>query len=113
MELPLCRHKVSIYRHCQSIWQRQVADGCFCTWKELPRPTVTGDGIRREFFLVLPGRFGPVRPGDWIVEGDGPEQVSAPSQIPGAEKITWAKQMRDPGIFGPAGRLIHTEAGNA
>ena len=107
MEHPLCRHTVTLYR----AQGRQVVEGCFCTWKDLPKASILGDGSRREFFLVLPGRFGPLAPGDWVCQGVGPEGAQ-PADVPGAEKVTWARPMHDPGIFGPAGRLLHTEAGN-
>lgn len=112
MDYPLCRHTVTIYRESGLLWQRVLVDGCFCTWHDRQKPDITGSGSKREFFLVLPGRFGAVAPGDWICEGEGPEQVRHPSQIPGAEQVKWTKPMRDPGIFGVPGRLLHTEAGN-
>lgn len=112
MDYPLCRHTVTIYRESARLWQRQVADGCFCTWHDRQKPDITGSGSKREFLLVLPGRFGAVAPGDWICEGVGPTDVRHPSQIPGAEQVKWTKPMSDPGIFGVPGRLLHTEAGN-
>ena len=112
MDYPLCRHTATLYRAKGRIWERLVADGCFCSWKELPQRDITGDGSRREFFLVLPGHFGEIAPGDWICEGEGPEVTGHPSSVPGAQQVRWAKPMRDPGIFGTPGRLMHTEAGN-
>jgi hypothetical protein len=107
MEHPLCRHTVTLYR----AQGRQVVEGCFCTWKDLPKASILGDGSRREFFLVLPGHFGGIAPGDWVCEGVGPESGN-PSAMEGAQQVRWAKPMRDPGIFGSPGRLMHTEAGN-
>lgn len=112
MDYPLCRHTVTIYRASPGLWQRVVADGCFCTWTARQKRDITGDGSRREFFLVLPGELGTVSPGDWIVEGEGPTELAHPSQVPGAEQVKWTKHMRDPGSFGVPGRLLHTEAGN-
>ena len=110
MDYPLCRHTVTLYRAKGRSWERTVADGCFCTWRDLPQRDITGSS-RREFFLVLPGSFGAVAPGDWVYEGVGPESGS-PASVPGAEQVRWAKPMRDPGIFSAPGRLMHTEAGN-
>ena len=110
MDYPLCRHTVTIYRASGRGWERMVADGCFCTWRDLPQRDITGSS-RREFFLVLPGRFGGIAPGDWVCEGVGPESGN-PSAMEGAQQVRWAKPMRDPGIFGSPGRLMHTEAGN-
>ena len=112
MSYPLCRHTVTIYRPSARLWQRQVVEGCFCTWRHRQKQDITGDGSRREFFLVLPGHFGAVTPGDWICEDIGPTDVQHPSHIPGAEQVKWTKPMCDPGIFHAPGRLLHTEAGN-
>ena len=112
MSYPLCRHTVTIYRPSARLWQRQVVEGCFCTWRHRQKQDITGDGSKREFFLVLPGHFGAVTPGDWICEGVGPVEVQHPSHIPGAEQVKWTKPMCDPGIFHAPGRLLHTEAGN-
>ncbi len=111
MSHPLCRHTVTIYNFDGRQWQRLVAEGCFCSWHDRLKQDITGQGSARAFFLVLPGQLGEIAPGDWVCEGIGPENKS-PLAISGAEQVKWVKPMRDPGIFGPGGRLLHTEAGN-
>lgn len=112
MDYPLCRHTVTVYRPVGQLWQRQVAEGCFCTWRDRQKRDITGDGVQREFSLVLPAALGELAPGDWVVEGTGPADAQAPSRIPGAEMVTWVRPVHDPGIFGAPGCLLHTEAGN-
>ena len=104
--IPLCDQTVTVYRCTGTGLVRQVVDGCFCTWQDSQKEDILGGHPVRKFRLFLPREAGSVAPGDWVCQGEGPEDVIFPSQIPGVEQVLWVKSMLD------MGWLPHTEAGN-
>ena len=104
--IPLCDQTVTVYRCTVTGLVRQVVDGCFCTWQDSQKEDILGGHAVRKFRLFLPREAGSVAPGDWVCQGEGPEDVTFPSQIPSAEQVLWVKPMLD------MGWLPHTEAGN-
>ena len=104
--IPLCDQTVTVYRCTGTGLVRQVVDGCFCTWQDSQKEDILGGHPVRKFRLFLPREAGSVAPGDWVCQGEGPEDVIFPSQIPGAEQVLWVKPMQN------MGWLPHTEAGN-
>lgn len=104
--IPLCDQTVTVYRSLPGGFNRQVVDGCFCTWQDSHKEDILGGHNLRKFRLILPGEDAAIAPGDWICEGVGPENAVFPSQIPGAAQVMWVKPMQTLGL------LPHIEAGN-
>lgn len=105
MTHPLCTQTVTIYSHTPAGVDRRVVTGCFYHYEQVQ----TADGLEdTRFLLVLPAEE-PIRVGDRVYDGIGPEQVVweqfLPVNTPGLSQVAYVK----PYYFG--GRLHHREAG--
>ena len=92
MEHPLCDRVVTWYRNTPQGVQRQVIEGCFYSYTDVFLP----EGyLERRFFLVIPGRPA-LRPGDRVLEGEGPLTVDwhsfVPAAVEGLSQVDWVKQ---------------------
>ena len=81
MAFPLCEQTVTVYRMQDATLLRQVVNGCFFKWEDARQ----GDTpwLSRPFLLVIPGDF-PLRPGDRVFPGEGPETVEPAQFVPAA-----------------------------
>lgn len=101
---------VTVYRKEGDQILRRVLEGCFYRWKLEQRSDEWGSRQQTSFLLVIPGED-PIRPGDRVYDGDGP-QVSAaqwaqflPVHVPGLSEVAYTQVCRW------NDRVAHTEAG--
>lgn len=104
MTYPLCDRIVTLYRKNGDQVERYVLEDCYYRFTD-----VLEEGrFLRKFLLVRPGAF-PIRPGDRVLEGIGPEKVDwetfLPVNVPGLSQAEYAI----PNYW--LGQLIHWEAG--
>jgi len=101
---PLCDQTVTVYRREKGKVSRRVLEDCFYKFTD----TVENDRFVRKFLLVLPGAE-PLRPGDRVFDGIGPETVNweefLPVNVPGLSQAAYA----EPYYF--LGKVHHWEAG--
>lgn len=103
----LCDRTVTIYRKQGSQILRQVIENAYLQWHRQQRTEVMGRSNQQKFLLIVPGDAQNVFPGDWVVEGIGPEvsswcdvtQNKAAGEVSYTEPYYWE------------GTLCHTEAG--
>ena len=103
--LPLCDRTVTVYRKEGDRVTRTVVQGCFYQYEDV----LGEDTFQRKCLLIRPGAEG-FRPGDRVLDGVGPEEVSwegfLPVNVPGLSELSYAT----PWYW--AGEYSHWEAGN-
>ena len=101
----LCDQTVTIYR--KGIRQ-VISNACLQTKVSTPQKSY-GKSLEKTFRLIIPGDL-PLRPGDRIYRGTGPDQIQwqtfLPAQIPQLYEISFVK----PCFW--EGEITHWEAGN-
>ena len=110
LDYSLCQQTVTVYRKEGEELSRKVAEKCYFS-ASISTPTEHyGKSKEKKFLLIIPGEEIPLRPGDRIFVGIGPETVDwqtfLPARIPEVFAVSFAK----PCYWN--GELTHWEAGN-
>lgn len=109
----LCRQTVTVYRQeAPGQYSRRVFRGAFLERRRQVETGRTGSAGESSFLLVIPGEEVPVRPGDKVLPGEGPEitdregwSALIPARVPGLVVVGYV----EPRYW--QGKLCHTEAG--
>lgn len=112
LDYSLCRQTVTVYRQeAPGQYSRRVFRRAFLERRRQVETGRTGSGGESAFLLVLPGEEVPVRPGDKVLPGEGPEIATReewaafiPARVPGLVVEYVAPRYWK-------GKLCHTEAG--
>lgn len=112
LDYRLCRQTVTIYRQeAPGQYSRRVFQGAFLEQRRQVETSKTGSTGESSFLLVLPGDGAPVRPGDKVLPGEGPEVTTReewaaliPAKVPGLVVVGRV----EPRYW--QGKLCHTEA---
>ena len=103
----LCDRTVTVYRNENGKITRQVAENCHL-WETVSTPMESGGkSMEKTFRLIIPGDF-PLRPGDRVYGGIGPETVDWQRFLPAL-----VPQVYEIGAVRPCfwdGELTHWEA---
>lgn len=108
----LFTQQVTVYRLLSKHVSRQVLSGCYFHTESCLEPHVTGNRVRKDFMLVVPGPQQPLMPGDLVYLGEGPIvtddmwQDFIPATVPELVQVEYVQ----PVYF--RGALHHTEAGS-
>lgn len=108
-----CCQTVTIYRQeGPGQYSRRVCHRAFLELRRGKELSKTGSAGENSFLLVIPGEEIPVRPGDKVLLGEGPEVLSRedwaafiPAKVPGLVVVGYV----EPKYW--RGKLCHTEAG--
>ncbi len=98
---------VTVYRKEGSQVLRKVIENTYLQWQSQQTEDTLGRRTQQKFLMILPGAVQSVLPGDWVMEGIGPELTSwrqvleetSAAEVGYAEPYYWR------------GVLCHTEAG--
>lgn len=110
MDYPMCCQTVTVYRKEGSAVTRRVARDCYYRYEDALTEDEQGQRFVRRFLLIQPGEL-PLRPGDRVLEGEGPEVTAAqwegfvPVNVPGLSQAAYATAWR------LSGQVCHWEAG--
>lgn len=109
LDYSLCDRTVTVYRKTDAGITRQVAGNCHLSGTVTVPTESYGKSGLKTFLLIIPGDF-PLRPGDRIYDGIGPETVDwqrfVPALIPQLYEISFAR----PCFW--EGQIAHWEAGH-
>ena len=108
-----CCQTVTVYRQeAPGQYSRQVFPRAFLELKRQVETGKTGSAGESSFLLVIPGEEIPVKPGDKVLLGEGPEITTReewaaliPARVPGLVVVGYV----EPKYW--QGKLCHTEAG--
>ena len=100
----LCTQTVTLYRRQGSAVQRIVLEGCYLEMEQRLSRDALGQQREYRFLLIVPGQEQMVFPGDRILEGIGPEELSW-ALTSGFAQVEYAK------VCCWEGSICHTEAG--
>lgn len=105
----LCDQTVTVYRKEAETVSRWVAENaCLSAKCAMPRE-IYGKSLEKTFQLIIPGDF-PLRPGDRIYRGIGPEAPNWQSFIPALIPELYEVSFVRPCCWN--GEVTHWEAGN-
>lgn len=110
-----CCQTVTIYRQeAPGQYSRRVFHRAFLEYRRRVDIGKTGSAGESTFLLVIPGEEVPVRPGDKVFPGEGPEIATReewaafiPARVPGLVVVGYV----EPKYW--QGKLCHTEAGDS
>ena len=109
MDYSLCDETVTFYRKTEEGIHRRVLDGVRFI-RQIAAPTESyGKSKEKKFLLIIPGDF-PLRPGDRIFAGIGPEVTDWETFLPAAVEELYEISFVKPCYWD--GELVHWEAGN-
>jgi hypothetical protein len=106
----ICDQTVTVYRKTGGTVERRVRRGCYYHYEDCLREGDRGLQFQRKFLLIQPGDE-PLRPGDRVMEGEGPEvraeqwESFLPATVPGLSQAAYAA----PWCW--EGKIRHWEAG--
>lgn len=108
LDYSLCDQTVTLYRSNGNAVTRQVVEGAFYRWQDRGADYKWGASPRRSFLLILPGDVD-IAPGDRVIDGIGPEQVSWLSFTPAT--VDTLSEVDYVTTHYWEGRVCHREAG--
>ncbi len=107
IDYSFCNRTVTIYRKQKNQVLRQVIENAYFQRQEQQKADTLGQSTRQKFLLILPGNVQNVFPGDWVMDGVGPEAANwcEVTQKKGAGEVSYAEAYYWDGV------LCHMEAG--
>ena len=109
MDYSLCNEIVTIYRKTAGTICRQVVENARLI-RQIATPTESyGKSMEKKFLLIIPGDF-PLRPGERVFAGIGPEVTDWERFVPAAVEELYEISFVKPCYWD--GEPVHWEAGN-
>lgn len=105
----LCRQTVTVYRKTEGEITRKVAENCHFSYRLRMSTVPYGKSRSKEFLLIIPGNEIPLKTGDRIYYGIGPETVNWETFVPAAVPELFAVCFAQPQFWN--GEITHWEAG--
>ena len=109
LDYGLCDQTVTVYRKTGEEILRKVAEHCHLSCKYRTATEHYGKSMEKKFLLIIPGDL-PLRPGDRIYAGIGPEVADWHSFVPAAVPMLYEVSVARPCFW--EGEIAHWEAGN-
>lgn len=109
LDYSLCCQCVTLYRKEADGIRRQVLDSCYLSTRDDAPAESYGKSLEKTFRLIVPGQR-PVRCGDRVYDGIGPEASDWHSFVPAAVQGLYEVSFVKPCFW--EGEIIHWEAGS-